>query len=220
MCGFSTIICALCLIHFFKSDEDAKNFTNAFNLEKFDKNRNDPILVSPSNHSDVESHTSMTEAVNNDNGLFENLTKKNINVSEKNTEVYGSPKTQNEKLHFPKENNFSFVNYLSNNYKQLESKYINRFNKGNSSFTNYNYNKLQSNEMNDEQSHQMNSEESTFPSRVSKNITSNEPTNSKNKKNNRYLSPFDDDNSEIGKNLLPTKNFVKGDQDETVPLNV
>ena len=74
--------------------------------------------------------------------------------------------------------------------------------------------------MNDEQSHQMNSEESTFPSRVSKNITSNEPTNSKNKKNNRYFSPFDDDNSEIGKNLLPTKNFVKGDQDETVPLNV
>lgn len=223
MCGFSTIICALCLIHFFKSEEDTKNFGEAFNLEKYNKNT-DPIL---SNHSDVESQASNSEAVTNDNGLFENLTKKNTNGN-------GSPKKQHatrnqfHNLNVEKnleETNFSFMNYITSNYKQFETKYINKINnKGDSSnFTNYNYNKLQSNEMSDDLSHQMNSEDA--PARVSRTMRPAEQVNGKNKKNNRYFSPFDDDDVTVfeqGKNLLQTKNNnqATSDQDESVPLNV
>lgn len=80
--------------------------------------------------------------------------------------------------------------------------------------------------MSEDLGHQMNAEDTSFASRMSKSIRPGEPNNSKNKKNNRYFTPFDGDDVTVfeqGNNLLQakTKNFsVSSDPDESVPLNV
>ena len=102
ICGFSTIICALCLIHFFKFDEEEINSTGEFNLS--------PLLAN--NNSDDESQeTSLTKAFTNDSTFIDNMTKKSTNVA--NADNYYSPKKDMHRH----DTNFSFVNSFGSNFK-------------------------------------------------------------------------------------------------------
>lgn len=228
MCGFSTIICALCLIHFFKSEDDMKNY-NSFSLEKHNKNNE----LIPSNDTDIESNSESVpkfsnEQPSNDNGLFENLSKKQSNQNEMTTyaDVYDQKYTQKEQnssvkfqnLNIEKANkntNFSFLNYLSNNYKNLETK-IYRYK--NSNFSNYNYNKLMSNEINDEMTDQMYNENNAYiqPSRYAS--KSHETKTNDYKSKNRYFTSFNESDEQ---NLLEkdNKRFRELDLEEEIPLN-
>lgn len=209
MCGFSTIICALCLIHFFKSDEDSKNFTESF------RKTNEIIL---SNTSDIESNNN--EQPVNDNGLFANLTKKQ--QQQQVNETFVQEHTRNtsfQNLDIENKNkntNFSFMNYLSNNYKNLESKYFSRYK--NSNYTNYNYNKLMSNEATDDLSNQStnNEPDSLHTSFIDKQYRIKD---SKGSKNLRHFTAFSD-SDEQNKNLIESVKAYDDHPEESLPLNV
>lgn len=221
MCGFSTIICALCLIHFFKSDEEIKHF-NSFDLNKVIK-PNDQ--ADSNNNSDIENNSDIMFKQNNqpinDNGLFENLTKKQSSSPDSdayeqryNQTLKGSKHVTFDNLNIERNNrdtSFSFLSYLNDNYKSLESKYLNRF-KNSPNFVNYNYNKLITNESNEELPHQTNQNSNVMR-------TNGQSTSLK---KFRYFSPFDETDNEQKNSFLEVKSeHLQLDQsEEMAPLNV
>lgn len=104
-----------------------------------------------------------------------------------------------------KNTNFSLINYINNNYKTLESKYINRFK--NHNLLSYNYNQLKSNEYNSGET-MLNSS-----SNISKDFNNNQL------KKLRYFNSSDK-NIEQQSNLLENNDSDENDLEENAPLNV
>lgn len=161
MCGFGTIVCALCLIHFFKTTSNSKELEfQTLNSLISDKNDLVTMVVCETNN-------------NNNNILKENESiaqeKQQISTENNYKCVLKSNQIEDEFFQYPLNNNLannqkintekrrievnnvvnddkeiSFLNYLNFSYNNIKCKY---FKRNNTNFTAYNYKKLMSDDV-------------------------------------------------------------------------
>lgn len=127
MCGFSTIICALCLIHFFKINSDKTTQNLEFKSRSSDNN-NDKVEFKTSSLN--ETNTNLFRYSLQETIIGNNVDETTINNN-----------TTNKNAIKIKPDSSSFVNYLNSSIDTLKSKYL----KKNENFG-YNYKKLISDE--------------------------------------------------------------------------
>jgi len=149
----------------------------------------------------------------NQNGLFENLTKKPTNKQSdaKLNELNYRDNFNDLNIEKSSKNHFSLMSYLNENYKNLENKYLNRF-KATPNFTNYNYNQLMTE--NDESETNIKNETNTIPRmKLIKSGVNNT-------KNYHYFEPLEE--FEQTTNLIekPSSALNLNSSDEMNPLSI
>ena len=149
ICGFLTIICALLLIHFFKSNEHEEQFMTTFSKpindhdvsNKISDNSFELIITNKSSNIDLIPDTELKNCGNPPN-YFEHTT--NVPVRIEDAKNDGK--------------NFSIINYFNQNFKNLESKF-----KTSETFANYSYNKLNTHEGSVQSQTAISNKNFTFP---------------------------------------------------------